>query len=100
MNGDHPLRVDALRADPLLNWSVGSNGIYFTKGGKDSAFFCLYSFRKSSVQEFGRLPHLLSQGTPSLAVSPDGRWLLFSSIDHIRSEIKLRRTLAADNEGH
>lgn len=99
VNGDHPLRVDALRADPLLNWSVGSNGIYFTKAGKDSAIFCLYSFRNSSIQELGRLPLILAQGTPSLVVSPDGKWLLFSSIDHIRSDIKLRRTLAADNEG-
>jgi Tol biopolymer transport system component len=98
VNGVDPLRIDALRADPLLNWSVGANGIYFTRAGTDFAAFFLYSFRNGSIQELGRLPQVLTQGTPSLVVSPNGQWLLYASIDHVRSDIKLRRTLAADNE--
>lgn len=101
VDGTHPLRIGALRADPLLNWSVGVDGIYFTRtAGADAAIFYLYSFRDGSVRELGRLPQALSQGTPSLAVSPDGKWLLYASIDHVRSDIKLRRTLAADDWVH
>ena len=94
-NGNHPVPLDALRPDPVLNWSVGAQGIYFTEGDINTATFYLYSFHDQTIHELGRLPQTLSQGTPSLVVSPDGHWLLYTAIDLVRSDIKLRRALGA-----
>ncbi|WP_446743420.1 LpqB family beta-propeller domain-containing protein [Silvibacterium acidisoli] len=93
-DGSRVVRLDNVRPEPTLDWSVGPAGIYFAQGLSESSVFYFYSFLDRRVHELGELPQTLSLGTPSLVVSHDGKWILYAAIDHTRSIIKLRKETA------
>jgi len=77
------------RCWPDINWTLQGKDIFYTRESE------------SSGVEFWRMSHGVGQvigtaagqvvpATPSLAVSPDGRWLLFAEQDSAASDINLR----------
>jgi Tol biopolymer transport system component len=79
------------RPEPGLNWSLARAGIYFAghEGVRPAIFF--YRFSDHATIRIGSLDRPFAPGTPSLYVSPDGKWLLFAQLDHVSSDIKIRR---------
>lgn len=63
---------------------------YFTDRHDSFADLFAYNFEDQRIRNIGRLPQTLSLGTPSLTLSPDGKWILYAVIDHTKSDIRLR----------
>jgi Tol biopolymer transport system component len=91
VDGSNLVRVENVHPDPDLDWCLGKDAIYFAVGGQSSAKFYRYAFGNRQVTKIGELPQSLSLGTPSLVTSPDGKWLLYATVDHLSSNIKIRR---------
>jgi Tol biopolymer transport system component/DNA-binding winged helix-turn-helix (wHTH) protein len=70
------------------DWTATSRGIYYTNSTGDSPTLNFYDFRTRAARKLLALPKNL---TPSggLAVSPDGRWLLYTRTDDEQSDIML-----------
>jgi Tol biopolymer transport system component len=70
-------------------WAVRPEGIYFVGDGKDSGLVLrVYDFTTRKVSQVARLGKGLVAGG-GLSISPDGRWVLYSRIDHSSSNIML-----------
>ncbi len=71
-------------------WAVWAQGIYFvgprTRPGDVIQFISLAT---GQVTQIAVLEKLLFDGPPALAVSPDGRWILYAQIDQSNSDIML-----------
>lgn len=75
------------------NWTVSNTGIYFADSlgeGKELQAFSFYRFADDRVSPIGKAAHPLVH-TPSMTVSPDGKWLLYVQRDYAASDIKIRR---------
>jgi Tol biopolymer transport system component len=88
-SGAEKLPLD-LKPQPGLDWSLGKDGIYLAGDSGTTAGFFYYSLKTRTLREIGRPERPFAPGTPSLYVSPDGKWMLFAQLDHVSSEIKLR----------
>jgi Tol biopolymer transport system component len=93
-DGSGAMQIPDIRPDPILDWTVCADGIIFAvaKGASASVYF--YGFSDRAIHPMGELVQSLSPGTPSLVVSPDGKWLLFAATDYTKSDIKIRREAA------
>jgi Tol biopolymer transport system component len=89
-DGGNATKLNALTPSPDGDWTVGLNVVLFTEGHGSFAKLLAYHFDDGRTVSMGRLAQVLSPGTPSLAVSPDGKWILYGVIDHTKSDIKLR----------
>ena len=63
--------------DAVENWTATQRGVYYTSSGSKAATINFYGFRTRTVQRLCTLPHSPTSGG-GLAVSPDGRWLLYA----------------------
>jgi len=90
-DGSNASRCGNVRPNPDADWAQSSNEIYFTNQNDSFADLFAYDFENRRLRAVGRLPQTLSPGTPSLAISPDGEWILYAAIEHTKSDIKLRR---------
>ncbi len=90
-DGSNALRLEGIRPNPDLDWTLAPGDLYYTISRGSTADVFRYNLADRRVKNVGSLKQLLSRGTPSLAVSPDGRWLLYAVIDHTRSDIKIRK---------
>jgi Tol biopolymer transport system component len=93
-DGSELKQLVGVHPDPDLDWAVSKDGIYFVAGDAGSARLDFYSFRDGRIMAAGKLTQALSLGTPSLVVSPDGKWLLYACIDSTKSTIKIRHESA------
>ncbi|WP_213804068.1 PD40 domain-containing protein [Granulicella sp. dw_53] len=93
-DGSELKQIPGVHPDPDLDWAVSKDGIYFAVSDAASARLNFYSFRDARITAAGKLAQALSLGTPSLVVSPDGKWLLYACIDSTKSDIKIRRESA------
>jgi Tol biopolymer transport system component len=86
--GAHEL--PGISSEPEINWIPGPNSLYFTRqqrtGGSE---FC--EFIDGRIRVLLTIPGQLVLNTSNLAVSPDGKWLLYAQQDHFTSDIDLRR---------
>ena len=88
--GDEVLVLDQHRAGELRFWTVTEQGIYFASAEKpQQPLIEFYSFATGKVTTVATLEKRLLRGTSGLAVSPDGRWLAWSQIDQVNSDIML-----------
>jgi Tol biopolymer transport system component len=73
--------------NPRRWWSVGTAGIwlYDEKAVEPAIFF--YSFTTQKLRQLVRLDRNIPVATPSLSVSPDGKYLLFSKVDGATSNL-------------
>ena len=73
---------------PDSPWTVGEEGIYFflmlDKQGSRS--ICLHEFATGKTRRLATIERVVSAG---IAVSPDGRTLLYSQIDETGSDLML-----------
>jgi Tol biopolymer transport system component len=74
------------------NWTVARKGIYFIdfdvpQGAPKVLKF--YSFATSQVKQVGTVEPTVSSDFPGIAVSPDGRWLLYSHIASTTADLML-----------
>jgi len=70
-------------------FAVTRRGIYFLRGSQPPCEIQLYDFATSRVTTVATMPRTPALGTPSLTVSPDDHWLLYSQLDEIGSDIMM-----------
>jgi hypothetical protein len=79
--------------DNVSNWNVAlaQNGIYFDRAHKsEGASIEFLSFSANQVRPIATFDKPVGLGNGNeLAVSPDGRWLLYTLLDQARSELML-----------
>jgi hypothetical protein len=74
------------------NWTVTSTGIYyFDSGGAPDTrkVVKFYSFETGTMNQLGTVESTVSTDFSGIAVSPDGRWLLYSHIASTASDLML-----------
>lgn len=86
--------LDSVTARPALDWAPTTDGLFYLVSSRQGADVFSYSFREGEPRKLGSLSQMLADGTPSVAISPDQRTLLYATIDQRTSEIKLRRALS------
>jgi Tol biopolymer transport system component/DNA-binding winged helix-turn-helix (wHTH) protein len=79
---------------PLLDyaeaWSIAPDGIYFTTTTRGAAAVEFYDFAARSTRRIASLPRTpMPGGGLGLAVSHDGRWLLYTQAGEAQSDIML-----------
>jgi len=72
------------------HWAILDQGIYFAKPqAKSGPAIQFFSFATQQVTQVAVLEKRLIQGPPALAVSPDGRWILYAQLDQSGSDVML-----------
>jgi Tol biopolymer transport system component len=72
------------------NWAILNHGIYFARPQPQSGpAIKFFNFATRQITQIGLLEKRLIQGPPALAVSPDGRWLLYAQLDQSGSDVML-----------
>jgi Tol biopolymer transport system component/DNA-binding winged helix-turn-helix (wHTH) protein len=88
--GEERLLVDHNNAGTWRLWAVSKTGIYFATANVPSQpIIEFYNFTTRRVTQVVTLNKPLSRSDPGLTISPDGRSLLFSQLDHSGSDIML-----------
>jgi Tol biopolymer transport system component len=82
--------LTGLRPEPGLDWSLAHDGVYFASHQGEQTGLFFYRFSDRTIRKIGSPEKPFAPGTPSLCVSPDGKWLVFSQLDHVSSDIKIR----------
>ena len=75
-----------------MNWTVTSEGIYYlvpAAGPGSHNLVQFYSFKTGKTNQVGTVEETLSVDYPGISVSPDGRWLLYSYIADISSDLMM-----------
>jgi Tol biopolymer transport system component len=75
-----------------MNWTVVEGGIYYLvsaaePGARNAVKF--YSFKTGETSQVGTTEGTLSEDYSGISVSRDGRWLLYSSISDISSDLMM-----------
>jgi Tol biopolymer transport system component len=73
-----------------MNWTVTSEGIYYLVSAVEPRARNLvqfYSFKTGKTNQVGTVEGTLSVDYSGISVSPDGRWLLYSHIADISSDL-------------
>jgi Tol biopolymer transport system component len=89
--------LDAFPQESRYAWAVADQGIYFIAPVKQNAgprsvikyFIEFFSFATGRIAPFAPLEKKPDLDGPSFAVSPDGRWILYSQVDQSGSDIML-----------
>ena len=79
-------------SDQNRNWTVSSDGIYFFDlkvAPNEPKLVKFYSFRTGKTSLAGTVEPTVSPDYSGISVSPDGRWLLYSHIASITSDLVL-----------
>jgi len=91
VNGSEPRPLTGM---PDLNaddsWTATEHGIYYTSLITKTSTVNYYDFATRTIHRICTLPQSPTQGG-GLAVSPDGRWLLFTQTDDAQSDIMIAR---------
>ena len=69
--------------------SVSNKGIYFLSSERAPWVIQFFDFRTHAISHVATLKRAPEFGTPSLSVSPDDQWMLFSQLDQSGSELMM-----------
>jgi Tol biopolymer transport system component len=83
--GEEGVVLPGLLVEDWGSWSVHDDGLFFVTRGPLTVSFYDFAARRTDV--LYRPPRRVPLLDPSLAVSPDGRWLLFGQVDHSESDV-------------
>jgi len=75
--------------EPHRHWVVTTQGVYFVVGLRAPFAVSFFDFDTRRIRELTRIPGQLVIDTPSLDISPDGRYLLYSQVDSINGDLML-----------
>ena len=85
--GEESVVHQDLKVHTFASWAVVDDGIYFINPeGRAIKFF---SFATRRVTEIATLEKEAFTGLPGLSVSPDGRLMVYTQVDHRTSDIML-----------
>ena len=70
-------------------WRVNEQGIYFATASAAGSLLEFYNFATKQISEVTRLERSAERYVPGLAVSPDGRSLLYCRMDHSGSDVMM-----------
>ena len=88
--GEETFVLDHHRAGYWRYWAVVEQGIYFATAERlEQPLIEFFSFATGQVTLVAVLEKGLDRATSGLAVSPDGRWLIWSQVDQVGSDIML-----------
>ncbi len=88
--GEEKPILDTHQAGYWRLWTVTEKGIYFaTAFAPSQPAIEFFDFASGKVTQVAALGKRLSRSEPGFSVSPDRRWLLFSQMDQIGSDIML-----------
>ena len=88
--GEESLVLDQPKEGYWGYWAVVDRGIYFIDPAtKPRATLKLFSFTSRRVMQIAAIEKKPYPGVPGFAVSPDGRWILFTQLDQSGSDIML-----------
>jgi Tol biopolymer transport system component len=88
--GEEVLVTDHHRAGFWRYWRVADQGIYFATAATPARpLLELFNSATGQVSEVARLVIAPDRDTPGLAVSPDGRYILYAQKDRSGSEIMM-----------
>jgi len=82
--GEETLVLDQLAEEQCVRWGVTAEGIYFYNVATKAIEF--FSFARHRITQIAKPER---PGREGLAVSPDGRWILYSQVDQHTSRIML-----------
>ncbi|MCI0490811.1 MAG: DPP IV N-terminal domain-containing protein [Blastocatellia bacterium] len=85
--GEEALALDRLKADNSGNWVVIDRGIYFID--TDAAGNSAIEFFDFATRRTSRVAAIKTPNNPGLALSPDGRWILYAQVDRADGDIML-----------
>ena len=75
-----------------FNWTVATHGVYYfdfaVKPGAPK-LVKFYSFTTGKISQIGTVESTVSEDYSGISVSPDGRWLLYSYMAHISSDVMM-----------
>ncbi len=82
------------------NWSLASKGVYFVEDRDTSTpYLAFFDFSKKASSKITQLKNVPEN--PSLTLSPDAKWLLFSRLDKYEGDIMIFEGNTADkNNGN
>ncbi len=86
--GEAPI-AELAGVDAHRYWMATHEGIYFVSGDAPPFPVRLYEFDTHRIRDVGRLSGQIEMGTPSLDVSPDGRYLLYGQVDNMGADLIL-----------
>jgi hypothetical protein len=79
--------VDGL---PRLNnatlWALSPGGIYFVSAEQPTRSVRYFEFASKQIRSIFKVDHDFGTG---LSLSPDGRWMIYSQVDDVGSDIML-----------
>jgi hypothetical protein len=91
-----PVEGGAERPIPVsvtqMHWTVTGKGIYyieFPPQQEAPKLVKFYSFESAKVNQVGALEAAISPDYSGISVSPDGRWLLYSVVSSLASDLML-----------
>lgn len=88
-NGGEEKPVEGIpRLDYSETWTVNSRGIYYTKSEAHNPTINFYDFALGASKRVVNLPQNLDL-SGGIAVSPYGRWLLYTQTDDVQSDLML-----------
>ena len=88
--GEETLVLDQPAAGYWGYWAVVDEGIYFVNAeSKQHPVIEFFSFATRRVRQIFVMEKEASQWNPGFAISPDGRWILYTQVDQSDSNIML-----------
>jgi Tol biopolymer transport system component len=75
-----------------FNWTVAAHGIYYFDFAVESGApkpVKFYSFKTGKTNHVGTVEASVSADYPGISVSPDGRWLLYSYVANVSSDLMM-----------
>ena len=85
--GEESLVHQNLKVHTWASWAVVDDGVYFINAEDMAIQF--FSFATREVTQIAALEKEPTIGLPGLAVSADGRWILYAQNDQTNSDIML-----------
>ena len=95
--GEESLVLDRPKPREWGYWAVADHGIYFINSeSKPFATIEFFSFETNRVTRIATIEKEPINTASNLAISPDGRWILYTQLDQSDSDIMLVENLTAE----
>ncbi len=92
-DGQNPkLLIESLRADPVMSWFSDGQALFLSHLDERTHDFSILRYRDRRMSPVAYSHGKLVPNAPDIAVSPDGRWLLYARQDTSQSDLRFRRS--------